>query len=74
MIFSFIVGGVGRHEIAEASETGFWGVFIEVRGEKNGTGAGPICTIFLTIFRSSAVGFDNVEFRLRRDRRRSWGR
>lgn len=74
LIFGFIVGGVGRHEVTETGETCLWGIFVEIWGEKNNTGAGPIRAVLLTVFRSSAIGFDNVEIGVcrcgtRRDRR-----
>lgn len=63
LIFGFIVGGVVRHEVTKTGETCLWGIFVEIWGEKNNTGAGPIRTVLLTVFRSSAIGFDNVEIR-----------
>ena len=74
LIFGFIVGGVVGHEVTETGETYLWGIFVEIWGEKNNTGAGPIRAVLLTVFRSSAIGFDNVEIGVcrcgtRRDRR-----
>jgi hypothetical protein len=74
LVLSLVVGSGRRHQVAKAGEADFGTVFVKVRSEKNSTGAGPIRTVFLTVFRCSAVSFDNIKFRLRRDRRWCWRR